>query len=116
MTLGCGNGYSLWSFAKYSPSISVVRVFSLYVPDACPFVPLMLIILCSKSMLFLCVLCSSCPSAPVSTKMVKIVAYRFVDADIIFSMLAVVGIMGVFASHLYLGASHWSLFALHRQE
>ena len=90
----------------YSLNICAVRDFSLYVPDACPFVPLMLIILCSKSMLFLCVLCSSCPSAPVSAKMVKMVAYRFVDAVIIFSTLAVVGMIGVFCSHLYLGGSH----------
>jgi len=43
------------------------------------------------------------------------VVYRLVDALMIFSMLVVVGIIGVFGSHLYFGGSHCMLSALHRQ-
>ena len=55
----------------------------------------MLIIPCSESILFLWTLCSSPPSAPISDRIVKIVAYFRVDAEIIFVTFSVVGISGV---------------------
>ncbi len=52
------------------------------------------------------VVASSCPSNPVSFSIVKIVAYFLLDALIILSMLAVVGMSGILRSHLYFGRFH----------
>jgi len=109
---GCGNGYSCGFFARYSLNISAVRALSLYVPDVCPFVPSMLTIPCSVSILFRCSLWSSSPSTPISAISVKIVAYLLVDALIIFVTFSVVGIIGVPNSHLYFGLSHSILLVL----
>jgi hypothetical protein len=65
------------------------------VAEPCPFVPVIVIVPCSVSILFRGVLCSSSPSAPVSVSIVKIVAYLLLDAEIICVTLFVVGIMGV---------------------
>lgn len=89
-----------------------MRVLSLYVPEACPFVPSMLTIPCSVSIFLRCSLWSSSPSTPISAMMVKIVAYRLVDALIILVTFSVVGIIGVPCSHLYLGLSHGMLLVL----
>ena len=69
-----GNGYSFGCLAKYILSISAVAAFSLYVPESCIFMPVMLIIPCSWSMFFLLVISSSWASAPVSISILKIVA------------------------------------------
>jgi len=106
ITYGLGNGWSSGFLARYSLSISAVRVLSLYVPEACPFVPSMLTIPCSVSIFLRCSLCSSSPSTPISAMRVKIVAYRLVEAEIIFVTFSRVGIIGVPCSHLYLGLSH----------
>ena len=57
--------------------------------------PVIVIIPCSVSILVRCVLCSSSPSAPISARIVKIVVYFLLDAEIIFIMFSVVGIRGV---------------------
>ena len=61
------------------------------------------------------VVASSCPSTPVSLRMVKIVAYFRVEADIILSTFAVVGMSGIFRSHLYFGLVHWMLLVWQNQ-
>ena len=65
--------------------------------------PLALMFPLSVSMSFRVTVASSCPSKPVSFRIVKIVAYLREAADIILSTFCVVGIRGIFLSHLYLG-------------
>jgi hypothetical protein len=52
------------------------------------------------SMFLRSIVASSCASNPVSASIVKIVAYFGVDADIILLMFSVVGMRGIFLSHL----------------
>ena len=47
--------------------------------------------------------------------MVNMVAYFLVDAEIILSTFVVVGISGIFLSHVYFGFVHWILFVLQNQ-
>jgi len=69
-----GNGCSCGFLCRYILSISAVWVLSLYVPDACPLHPLMLIRACSASMSACVTFSSSCPSAPVSARILNITA------------------------------------------
>ena len=78
--------------------------------ELCPLHPSALIIPCSASMLFLCIVAGSCASSPVSARIVKIVAYFRGEAEIFLLMFSVVGISGIFRSVLYLGFSHWMSF------
>lgn len=95
-----GNGWFCLCFARYCLSISAVRVFSLYAPEACPFVPLMRIIPCSVSMSFCVVWCNSFGEHPISASIVNMGAY-FLDALLMIRfMFWVVGINGVFSSTL----------------
>ncbi len=66
-----------------------------------------MIIPCAVSMSFCCMFESSCPSSPVSVKIVKSVAYFLLEAEMILFMFSVVGISGIFRSHLKYGFSHW---------
>ena len=63
--------------------------------EPCPFVPVIVMVLCSVPILLRGVLCSSSPSAAVSVSIVNIVACSWFDAEIIFVTFSVVGIMGV---------------------
>ena len=54
--------------------------------ELCPLHPLAFVIACVESMSFLWIVASSCASNPVSARIVKIVAYLWVDAAIILSM------------------------------
>jgi hypothetical protein len=110
-----GNGYSCGFSVIYSLSMLVVCSLSLYVPDACPLHPFMLIFPCSRSMFFCGVVSSSCPSAPVSSSMVNIVVYRVVAEFIILFTFSVVGIIGVFSGNLYFGFSHFIWLILQKQ-
>ena len=97
---GFGNGCSSGCLCKYVLNISAVRFLSLYVPDACPFVPLMRIIPCSASMSCWVALCSSMGEHPISARIVNIGAY-FLDALLMInSTFCFVGIRGVFSSTL----------------
>ena len=60
----------------------------------------MLIMPCSVSILLRCTRWSSSPSAPVSARIVKMVAYLRVDALIILLTFSVVGMSGVPSSTL----------------
>jgi len=97
--LELGNGLFVVFLARYVLSISAVCVLSLNERELCPLHPVAVIIPCSVSMSFLCVVASSCPSSPVSVRIVKIVAYLGVDALMILLMFSVVGIIGIFLSH-----------------
>lgn len=70
---------------------------------------------CSLSMSWRFVVASSCPFKPVSLRIVKIVAYSLVEADMILSTFAVVGMSGIFRSHLYFGFVHWILLVWQNQ-
>jgi hypothetical protein len=59
---------------------------------------------------------SSGPSSPVSARIVKIVAYLVDEADMILLMFSVVGIMGIFLSHLKYGCVHLIPLVLQNQE
>jgi hypothetical protein len=61
----------------------------------CPFVPVMVISPRSRLILLRGVLCSSSPSAPISARIVKIVVYWHVEADIMVATSLGVGIIGV---------------------
>ncbi len=61
---------------------------------------------CVMSMSLSPVVTSSWAFNPVSARIVKIVAYFGVDADIILLMFSVVGIRGIFLSHLKYGRFH----------
>jgi len=87
-------------FCKYILNRSAVDDLSLNERELCPLHPSALIIPLSASICFLCVLANSIPSKPVSAKIVKIVAYFLVDADMILFMFSLVGIKGIFLSHL----------------
>jgi len=95
-----GNGLFFVCSVRYVLSISAVMVLSLMLRELCPLHPCTLIIPFSASMSFLCVVTSSWASMPVSARIVKIVAYFLVDADIILLMFSVVGISGILRSHL----------------
>jgi hypothetical protein len=95
-----GNGLFPVYLVRYSLSICAVCGLSLSDLELCPLHPCALIIPCSASMSFLCVVTSSCASNPVSARIVKIVAYFLDDALMILLMFSVVGISGIFLSHL----------------
>ena len=95
-----GNGLSCVNSAKYSLSISAVWALSLNDRELCPLHPLAFMIPCVVSMFLRSIFASSCASNPVSASIVKIVAYFGVDADIILLMFSVVGMRGIFLSHL----------------
>jgi hypothetical protein len=95
-----GNGLFPLYFARYVLSISAVCGFNLIDLELCPLHPCALMIPCSWSMSFRCVVTSSCPSSPVSARIVKIVAYFSVAALMILFMFSVVGIRGILRSHL----------------
>jgi len=100
MVLLLGNGFSPLWIARYLLSISAVLAFSLILRELCPLQPCALITPFSLSMYWRVVLASSQPSKPVSFRIVKIVANLGVEAEIILSMFAVVGMSGIFLSHL----------------
>ena len=83
--------------------MSAVFSLSLMALELCPLQPRALKIPLSMSISFRVTVASSCPSKPVSFRIVKIVAYLREAADIILSTFCVVGIRGIFLSHLYLG-------------
>ena len=95
--------------------MSAVFCFSFIERELCPLHPCALIIPCSLSMYCLVMVASSCPSKPVSFRIVKIIAYLRVDADMILSIFAVVGMIGIFRSHLYFGFVHWILLVWQNQ-
>lgn len=66
----------------------------------------------SWSMSFRCTVASSCASSPCSLSIVKMVEYFCDDAEIILSMFAVVGIIGILRSHLKYGFFHSISFVL----
>ena len=84
MYIASGNGFSVVYLFRYCLSISAVSGFSLKLRDLCPLHPCALIIPCCLSMLFLVTVDSSCPSNPVSSSIVNIVAYFFDVLAIIF--------------------------------
>lgn len=100
--------------ARYVLSISAVFGLSLNDRELCPLHLCTLIIPCSWSMSFLCVVTSSCASSPVSASIVKIVAYFGIDADMILLMFSVVGISGILRSVLYFAFSHWMPLVLQK--
>lgn len=81
----------------------------------CPLHPLAFMIPCAVSMLLSSIVASSCASNPVSARIVKMVAYFGVDALIILLMFSVVGIRGIFLSHLKYGRFHSMPFVLQNQ-
>jgi hypothetical protein len=95
-----GNGLFAVYVARYVLSISAVFCLSLNERELWPLHPCALIIPCSWSMSFLCVVTSSCASSPVSARIVNIVAYFLFVAAMILLMFSVVGMSGSFRSHL----------------
>jgi len=110
-----GNGLFSVYLARYVLSICAVVALSLMLRELCPLHPCTLIIPFSASMSFRCVVTNSWASIPVSARIVNMVAYFLVDADIILFMFSVVGISGILRSHLYFGLSHfmWLVSANH---
>jgi len=107
MRLAIGNGLFPVYLLRYALSMSAVFGHSLIERELCPLHPCAFITPRSASMSVLCVVSSSLVSSPVSLSIVKIVAYFLPVAEITLSMFAVVGIMGILRSHLYLGFSHF---------
>ena len=112
--LGLGNGYLVCVvvLATYFLSRSAVLVFSLKIPLLCPFVPVRLIIPCSRSICSFGVCLSSSPSAAVSAIIVKIVEYLLEEAEIIFVTCSVVGIICFGFSARIFGLSYGIWFAV----
>ena len=86
--------------SRYALSISAVFGLSLIERELCPLHPCTLIIPCSGSMSCLRVVTSSWASIPVSARIVKIVACFVLVAAMILLMFSVVGMSGIFLSHL----------------
>ena len=95
-----GNGLSVVYLCKYALNKSAVCGLSLNERELCPLHPCTLIIPCSASTSVLVVVASSCVSIPVCSRIVKMVAYFLEDALITLYMFSVVGIRGIFLSHL----------------
>lgn len=83
----------------YCLSMSAVRVFSLYVPFACPFVPITLIVACSLSIRLWGILYNSSCSIAVSDNNVNMKAYFPSAVFIISCTCSVVGIIGTGGSY-----------------
>jgi len=73
---------------------------SLILRELCPLQPCALMMSCSVSIWLRVISASSQHSKPVSFRIVNMVAYFGVEAEIILSTLAVVGMSGIFRSHL----------------
>jgi len=115
MLLDDGNGLFAVYFVMYVLSMSAVCCLSLNDRELCPLHPCALMIPLSRSMSFLCMVASSCASKPVSARIVKIVAYFGGDALMILVMFSVVGMSGIFLSHLKYGFFHSIPFVLQYQ-
>ena len=105
---GFGNGYFVCvvALARYALSKLAVLGFSLYMPLLCPFVPVMLIIPCSRSICSLLVCLSSSGSVAISAITTKIVEYLLDDAEIILVTCSVVGIICIGCSACIFGLSN----------
>lgn len=80
--------------------MSAVLTFSLIPLELWLLQPCTLMIPCSLSIWLRVTDANSCPSNPVSFSIVNMVAYLRVADEIILSMFAVLGIIGIFLSHL----------------
>lgn len=110
--LGSGSGYCSGCLFRYCLSISAVFGCSWYIPFACPFVPVMLILPFCASIWFLCTFFSSWGSAAVSVIIVNMVAVFVLELFIIFCTCVVVGIIGIGRLTFIFGLSygiwlHW---------
>lgn len=107
-----GNGLSVVYLWRYVLRVSAVCGLSLNERELCPLHPSALMIPCSVSTWFLFMVANSIASNPVSSRIVKIVAYFYGEAEIILCMFSVVGISGILRSALNLGFSHSMLLTL----